>query len=140
MRLTACERNRLRAAERRINTRPNRSATGYACLARRMLCDEATADDGRHLHVKGFADIHRRKFVEHALKAVSAHFPQDLGMLGQRMLRSRPGEQIARDLNLKHPGTVYVNACRVLKEVRAICEEFDEDLSHGFESDLSART
>ena len=50
-----------------------------------------------------------------------------------------PAQQIARDLHLKHPGTVYVNAHRVLKQVRAVCEEFDEDLSDGFESDVSRR-
>ena len=32
---------------------------------------------------------------------------------------------------------VYVNACRVMKLVRKVCEESEEDMSHAFESDLS---
>jgi hypothetical protein len=34
---------------------------------------------------------------------------------------------------------VYVNACRVMKLVRDLCEEFDEDISNAFESDVSRR-
>jgi len=33
-----------------------------------------------------------------------------------------------------------VNACRVAKRVREVCEEFDEDISHAFESDMSGRS
>ena len=37
------------------------------------------------------------------------------------------------------PSTVYVNAYRVLKQVRAVCQEFDEDLSDAHDSGLPGR-
>ena len=62
---------------------------------------------------------------------------QGLGLLrAARSSRNRPAAEIARDLELT-PNAVYVNACRVMKLVRKVCEEFEEDVSHAFESDLS---
>jgi hypothetical protein len=56
----------------------------------------------------------------------------------QRLLRDRPGALVARNLGLE-PGTVFVNTSRVLKQVRTVCQEFDEDLSDDFDSDVSRR-
>jgi hypothetical protein len=50
----------------------------------------------------------------------------------------RPGALIAADLGLE-TATVFVNAHRVLKEVRAICLEFDEDLTNDDDAGLSRR-
>jgi hypothetical protein len=47
----------------------------------------------------------------------------------QRLLRGRPAAEIAAELQIE-PNAVYVSACRVMKWVREICEEFDEDISH----------
>ena len=44
----------------------------------------------------------------------------------QRLLRDRPAAEIAKELGIE-PNLVYVNACRVMKLVRSVCEEFDED-------------
>ncbi len=54
----------------------------------------------------------------------------------QRMLLNRPAAEIAADLKIEG-NDVYVNACRVMKLVRGVCEEFDEDISHSFDSDVS---
>jgi hypothetical protein len=81
--------------------------------------------------------LHLEKILEHALQVVRARVPsKSWACFEQRLLRDRPAAEIARDLKLE-PNAVYVNACRVLKKVRATCEEFDEDISHAFESDLS---
>ena len=56
----------------------------------------------------------------------------------QRLLRNRPAALVAADLNLK-PRAVYVYACRVLKQVRALCEQFDEDISEALEPDMPDR-
>jgi hypothetical protein len=52
------------------------------------------------------------------------------------VLRDRPAAAIATDLLIER-NAVYVNASRVLKQVREVCEEFGEDISHGFDSDMS---
>jgi RNA polymerase sigma-70 factor (ECF subfamily) len=81
--------------------------------------------------------IHREKILAHALKVVRARVSSRAwACFEQRLLRDRPAAEIARDLKLE-PNAVYVNACRVLKQVRALCDEFDEDISHAFESDVS---
>ena len=49
---------------------------------------------------------------------------------------STPAAEIAADLKIE-PNAVYVNACRVMKLVRDVCEEFDEDISHAFARDVS---
>ena len=54
----------------------------------------------------------------------------------RRILHDEPAAAIARDRKLA-PDAVYVNSCRVMKLVRKVCEEFEEDVSHAFESDLS---
>ena len=72
-----------------------------------------------------------------ALKTVRADTKPDIWFcFEQRLLRDRPGAEIAAELGID-AGTVFVRACRVLKRVRAICDEFDEDMSHDFGSSLS---
>jgi RNA polymerase sigma factor (sigma-70 family) len=84
-----------------------------------------------------WARIHREKILAHALRSVRGRVPSEAWTcFEQRLLRDRPGAEIATDLGID-PNLVYVNACRVMKLVRAVCEEFDEDMSHDFKSDLS---
>ncbi len=64
------------------------------------------------------------------------HLGQILGLFRTTSPAGPPGALIAAELGLE-PSTVFVNACRVLKRVRAVCEEFDEDMSHAFDSSLS---
>ena len=81
--------------------------------------------------------LHRKKILAHALKTVrSRTSAKSWACFEQRLLRDRPGIEIAAELGIE-PGAVFVNACRVLKRVRAVCEEFDEDMSHAFDSSLS---
>jgi hypothetical protein len=54
----------------------------------------------------------------------------------RRVFHDHPAADIASDLNME-PNAVYVNACRVMKLVRKYCLDFDEDMSHAFESDVS---
>jgi RNA polymerase sigma-70 factor (ECF subfamily) len=82
---------------------------------------------------------HRAKILAHALETVRAHTSVKVWTcFEQRLLRGRHGSEIARELGIE-PGSVFVNAHRVLKNVRAICQEFDEDLSDDDESSLSQR-
>jgi RNA polymerase sigma-70 factor, ECF subfamily len=77
--------------------------------------------------------IHREKILDHALKTVRAHTSSKAWTcFEQRLLRNRPATLIAAELKIQS-NAVYVNASRVLKQVRAVCDEFDEDISHGFE-------
>jgi RNA polymerase sigma-70 factor (ECF subfamily) len=81
--------------------------------------------------------IHRQKILAHALRVVrSGTSPKSWACFEQRLLRNRTGGEIARDLGVT-PNDVYVNACRVMKRVRSLCDAFDEDMSHGFESDIT---
>jgi RNA polymerase sigma-70 factor (ECF subfamily) len=80
--------------------------------------------------------IHREKILAHALRTVRARVSSKAWTcFEQRLLRDRPAADIARELGIE-PNAVYVNACRVLKQVRALCDEFDEDISHAFEPDV----
>ncbi len=81
--------------------------------------------------------LHRERILKHALKTVRARVSSRVwACFAQRVFQNHPAADIGRDLNLK-PNAVYVNACRVMKLVRTFCEDFDEDMSHAFESDLS---
>ena len=81
--------------------------------------------------------LHRKKILAHALETVRKNTsPRAWTCFEQRILRDRPGAQIAVELDLE-PSTVFVHACRVLKRVRAICQEFDEDTGDDFDSSLS---
>ncbi len=84
-----------------------------------------------------WAAMHRERILKHALKVVRARVSSRVwACFVQRVFHNHPAAEIARDLNLE-PNAVYVNACRVMKLVRTFCEDFDEDMSHAFESDLS---
>ena len=81
--------------------------------------------------------IHRAKILKHALRVVRAQVSSRAwACFEHRLLKDRPAAEIARELKIE-PNAVYVNACRVLKLVRSVCDEFDEDMSHAFESDMS---
>jgi len=81
--------------------------------------------------------MYRERILQHALRVVRVRVSSRIwACFEQRTFQNHPAVEIARDLNLE-PNAVYVNACRVMKLVRTICEEFDEDMSHAFESGLS---
>jgi hypothetical protein len=81
--------------------------------------------------------IHREKILQHALKEVRARSsPNVWHCFEQRLLRDRPAREVAAELNVE-PNVVYVYSSRVLKEIRELCAEFDEDISHVCRSDVS---
>jgi RNA polymerase sigma factor (sigma-70 family) len=82
--------------------------------------------------------LHRAKILKHALRSVRARVsPKAWSCFVGRLIEDRPAEEIAGELGMETPNAVYVSACRVLKKVRAVCEEFDEDLSDDLVSSLS---
>jgi RNA polymerase sigma-70 factor (ECF subfamily) len=84
-----------------------------------------------------FQMLHRQKILAHALKVVRKRVSTKLWTcFQQRLLMGRPAVVIAAGLKIE-PNAVFVNSCRVLKMVREICDEFDEDISHDFDRDLS---
>jgi hypothetical protein len=86
-----------------------------------------------------FHRLHLEKILAHALKVVRVRVSsKSWACFEQRLLKNRPAADIAADLKIE-PNAVYVNACRVMKLVREVCEEFDEDISDAFESDVSRR-
>jgi RNA polymerase sigma-70 factor (ECF subfamily) len=83
--------------------------------------------------------IHREKILAHALKTIHARTSSKVwACFEQRLLRNRPAAAIAAELKIE-PDAVYVYSSRVLKQVREVCDEFDEDISHAFQSDVSGR-
>jgi RNA polymerase sigma-70 factor (ECF subfamily) len=105
------------------------------------LAQAATADPADSvLMAEEWLRFHREKILEHALKKVKARNSSKLWTcFEQRLLRNRPAGEVAELLNIQ-PAAVYTYASRVLKQVRAVCEEFDEDLSHALGSDVSRRS
>jgi RNA polymerase sigma factor (sigma-70 family) len=83
--------------------------------------------------------IHREKILEHALRTIRTRTSSKAwACFEQRLLRNRPAAEIAVELKMD-PNAVYVYASRVLKQVRDVCDEFDEDITHGYDPDLSRR-
>jgi RNA polymerase sigma-70 factor (ECF subfamily) len=83
--------------------------------------------------------IHRETILDHALKTVRARTSTKAwACFEQRLLRGRPAAAIAAELKIE-PNAVYTAASRVLKRVCELCEEFDEDIGHASELDLSGR-
>jgi RNA polymerase sigma-70 factor, ECF subfamily len=79
--------------------------------------------------------IHREKILAYALKVVRARVSSKAwACFDQRLLGNRPAALIAAELKIER-NAVYVHACRVMKLVRDVCDEFDEDTSSAFESD-----
>jgi hypothetical protein len=77
--------------------------------------------------------LHRKRILEHALKTTRERTSTKAwSCFEQRLLRNRPAALVAAEMQLK-PRAVYVYACRVLKQVRALCEQFDEDISETVE-------
>jgi RNA polymerase sigma factor (sigma-70 family) len=77
--------------------------------------------------------LHRKRILEHALKTTRERTSAKAwSCFEQRLLRNRPAAAVADELKLK-PQAVYVYACRVLKQVRTVCEQFDEDISEAVE-------
>jgi RNA polymerase sigma-70 factor (ECF subfamily) len=75
-----------------------------------------------------WTELHRKQIVEYAIKTVRTRVSSRAwACFEQRLLRDRPADRIACDLGLSCHA-VYVNTCRVLKLVRAFCEQFDEEL------------
>jgi RNA polymerase sigma-70 factor (ECF subfamily) len=83
--------------------------------------------------------LHRERILEHALKTIRARTSsKDWTCFEQRLLRNRPAVETAAELKIE-PNAVYVYASRVLRQVRDVCHEFDEDISHGFDPDVFRR-
>ena len=86
-----------------------------------------------------FDRLHQEKILAHALEVVRGEVSKKAwACFEQRLLKNRPAAGIAKDLKIE-PNAVYVYACKVMKRVRNVCEEFDEDISHAFESDVPGR-
>jgi RNA polymerase sigma factor (sigma-70 family) len=84
-----------------------------------------------------FRKIHREKILGHALKVVRARVSSKAwACFERRVLGNRPAAKIAAELKIE-PNAVYLHTFRVMKLVREVCGEFDEDTSHAFESDVS---
>ncbi len=99
---------------------------------------QATPSDSVKM-AEEWVKLHRTKILHHALETVRVRTSARVwACFEQRLLRDRPGAEIAAELGLE-PSAVFVNACRVLKQVRAVCQEFDEDLSDAIDSSVSRR-
>ena len=99
---------------------------------------QATPSDSVKM-AEEWVKIHRMKILHHALKSVrNRTSARTWACFEQRLLRDRPGVAIAAELGLE-ASTVFVNASRVLKRVRAVCQEFDEDLTNDDDFGLSGR-
>jgi RNA polymerase sigma-70 factor, ECF subfamily len=98
----------------------------------------STASDSTKL-AEQWVKHHREKILAHALETVRGHTSAKAwACFEQRLLRARPASEIARELGIE-PGAVHVNAHRVLKKVRAVCQKFDEELTDDDDAGLSRR-
>jgi RNA polymerase sigma-70 factor, ECF subfamily len=99
----------------------NKALEGWA---RNVL--QATPTDSVKM-ADAWAKFHRTKILKHAMETMRKRTSaRAWTCFEQRLLRDRPGAEIAKELGVT-ANVVYVNACRVLKEVSTICLEFDED-------------
>jgi len=111
----------------------NKALEGWA---RNVL--HATPSDSVKM-AEAWATHHHTKILKHALETVRARTSaRAWTCFEQRLLRDRPGAEIARELDIT-ANVVYVNACRVLKEVTTICQEFDEDPRDALDSSFLSR-
>jgi RNA polymerase sigma-70 factor (ECF subfamily) len=98
----------------------------------------ATASESRKMEEE-WVKLHRGRILEHALEEVRPRTSSKAwACFEQRLLRDRPAAAIAAELRIE-PNAVYVHASRVLKKIREVCAEFDEDISHAFEPDVPGR-
>ena len=99
---------------------------------------QATPSDSVKM-AEAWAKLHRTKILKHAMETVRARTStRAWACFEQRLLRDRPGAEIARELDIT-PNVVFVNARRVLKQVRSICQEFDEDPRDALDSSHLSR-
>jgi RNA polymerase sigma factor (sigma-70 family) len=104
--------------------------------ARNVL--QATPSDSVKL-AEAWAKLHRTKILKHAMETGRDRTStRTWACFEQRLLRDRPGAEIARELEIS-ANVVYVNACRVLKQVTTICQEFDEDSRDALDSSHLSR-
>jgi RNA polymerase sigma-70 factor (ECF subfamily) len=128
---TVAQRTLIDHARRRASYK--RALDGWAAQVLKADPSESTRMEEQ------WTKIHREKILAHALKAVRARVSSRAWTcFQQRVLLNRPAAEIAAELKME-PSSVYVSVCRVMKRVREVCEEFDEDFSHAFESDVSGR-
>jgi RNA polymerase sigma-70 factor (ECF subfamily) len=93
---------------------------------------EATPSDSLRMEQE-WVKLHRKRILEHALKTVRGRTSAKAwSCFDQRVLRNRPAALVATEVKL-NPKAVYVYACRVLKQVRTLCQQFDEDISESVE-------
>jgi RNA polymerase sigma-70 factor, ECF subfamily len=94
---------------------------------------QATPSDSLRME-QDWVKLHRKRILEHALKSTRERTSAKAwSCFEQRLLRNRPAALVAEELKLK-PRAVYVYACRVLKQVRALCAEYDEDISESMDA------
>jgi RNA polymerase sigma factor (sigma-70 family) len=117
--------------------RARRKATRQKALegwAATML--HSTPSDSMRMEEE-FGKLHLKKILALALKEVRKDVsPVAWACFEQRLLQNRPAAKIAEELGIS-PNSVYVNSCRVMKLVRDFCAALDEDISHGFDSEVS---
>lgn len=119
-----------RVARNALVDRARRRATQKRALdvwALRLL--NGNPEDDREME-RLFERMHREKVLEHAVKTVRRRSsPAAWACFEQRLFHDRPSAEIAAELGIPID-SVYSHTCRVLKKIRAICEEYDEDLGH----------
>lgn len=88
-----------------------------------------STDPGDQLRMEAeWSAIHQKQILEHAIARVKARLTQrQWACFEQRFLRQRAINETASELGLT-PNAVYVAAARVLKQIRAVCQEFDPDI------------
>jgi len=93
-------------------------------------------DDGREME-RLFDQVHREKILRHAVETVRGRSSRVAWTcFEQRLFRNRSGAEIAEELGISIE-SVHTHTCRTLKRIRAICEEYDEDLGHASDDRVS---
>lgn len=114
-----------------------RKAAGQRAVdgwAQRMLNDNP--DDHREME-RLFEQVHREKILKHAVETVrGVSSALAWTCFEQRLFHNRSGAEIAQEWGITAE-SVYTHTCRTLKKIRAICEDYDEDLGHGSNDPVS---
>lgn len=90
---------------------------------------ESFADDAAHDDVRSLE--WRRAVLDLVLRQVREEFAQRQKVFAcfeQSTLKNRPAKEVAAELGIDTVNNVYVYAHRVMQRVRALCEEYDEEL------------
>jgi len=91
-------------------------------------CDRVAALQDDDSSMAEWSRIHKQRVMEFVLQRVrETSQPKTWTCFEEHIQRGRPAAEVAGELDLK-VNAVYVNASRVLKRVRALCRELDEDL------------